>query len=116
MNKKHQQLINQKAPEVLRNRQHDSHTVLRGTHSNVLLRGLSATEVVLGEELSQLRLDAAQRLVLAVKQHHQVRHGEGLTHQHQQLPKEPCNNTHNQREATCVSPSLLVTYLKAPPG
>lgn len=45
---------------------------------------------VLGEELQQLRLDAAERLVLPVKQHHQVRHGEGLAHQHQQLSKKPC--------------------------
>lgn len=36
------------------------------TDSNVLISGLSAIEVVLGEELEQLRLDAAQRLVLAM--------------------------------------------------
>lgn len=54
-----------------------------GTYSDVLISGLSAVEVVLGEELGQLRLDAAQRLVLAVKQHHQVGHGESLANQHQ---------------------------------
>lgn len=43
-----------------------------GTDSNVLVGGLSAVQVVLGEELGQLRLDAAQRLVLTMKQHHQV--------------------------------------------
>lgn len=43
-----------------------------GTDSDVLIGGLSAVQVVLGEELGQLRLDAAQRLVLAMKQHHQV--------------------------------------------
>lgn len=46
--------------------------VLSGTDSDVLIGGLSAVEVVLSEELGQLGLDAAQRLVLAVKQHHQV--------------------------------------------
>lgn len=43
-----------------------------GTDSNVVISGLSAVEVVLGEELGQLWLDAAQRLVLTMKQHHQV--------------------------------------------
>lgn len=43
-----------------------------GTDSNVFVSGLSSVEVVLGEELGQLRLDAAQGLVLTVKQHHQV--------------------------------------------
>lgn len=62
--------------------------LVSGTDSNVLISGLSAVEVVLGEELGQLRLDAAQGLVLAMKQHHQVRHGERLTHQHQQLSKK----------------------------
>lgn len=60
-----------------------------GTDRDVLISGLSAVQVVLGEELQQLGLDAAERLVLPMKQHHQVRHGEGLTHQHQQLSKEP---------------------------
>lgn len=60
-----------------------------GTDRDVLIRGLSAVQVVLGEELQQLRLDAAERLVLPVEQHHQVRHGEGLAHQHQQLSEEP---------------------------
>lgn len=81
-----------------------------GTDGNVLVRGLSAAEVVLVEELGQQGLDAAQGLVLAVKQHHQVRHGERLAHQHQQLPKEPWEpqfhrqdrkesyKSHNQRE------------------
>jgi len=59
------------------------------TNSNVLIGGLSAVEVVLGEELGQLGLDAAQGLVLAVEQHHQVGHGERLAHQHQQLSKKP---------------------------
>lgn len=75
--------------------------LVSGTDSNVLIGGLSAVEVVLVEELGQLWLDAAQRLVLAMKQHHQVRHSESLTHQHQQLPKEPWTqdtkkNVHNQ--------------------
>ena len=60
------------------------------TYSNILVGGLSATEVVLGEELGQLRLDATKRLVLAVKKHHQVWHGERLAHQHQQLAEKPC--------------------------
>lgn len=60
-----------------------------GTDSDVLVCGLSAAEVVLGEELGQLGLDAAQRLVLAVQQQHQVRHGERLAHQNQQLSEEP---------------------------
>lgn len=62
---------------------------MSGTDSNVLVGGLSAIQIVLGEELGQLRLDAAERLVLAVEQHHQVRHGERLAHQHQQLPEKP---------------------------
>lgn len=75
--------------------------MVSGTDSNVLIGGLSAVEVVLVEELGQLWLDAAQRLVLTMKQHHQVGHGESLTHQHQQLPKEPWThdtkkNVHNQ--------------------
>lgn len=63
--------------------------LVSGTDSNVLIGGLSAVKVVLGEELGQLRLDAAQGLVLAMKQHHQVWHGESLAHQHQQLSKKP---------------------------
>lgn len=62
---------------------------MSGTNSNVLIGGLSAVEVVLGEELGQLRLDATQGLVLAMKQHYQVWHGECLAHQHQQLSKKP---------------------------
>lgn len=62
---------------------------MSATDRDVLIGGLSAVEVVLGEELGQLRLDAAERLVLAVEQHHQVGHGERLAHQHQQLSKEP---------------------------
>lgn len=58
-------------------------------HRDVLVRGLPAVQVVVGEELQQLRLDAAERLVLPVKQHHQVGHGERLAHQHQQLPEKP---------------------------
>lgn len=42
------------------------------TYSNVLIGGLPAVEVVLREELGQLRLDAPERLVLTVEQHHQV--------------------------------------------
>lgn len=53
---------------------------MSGTYSNVLVSGLSAIEVVLGEELGQLRLDAPQWLVLPMKQHDQVGHGEGLAH------------------------------------
>lgn len=59
------------------------------TDSDVLVGGLNAVQVVLGEELGQLRLDPAQGLVLTVQQHHQVRHGERLAHQHQQLSEEP---------------------------
>lgn len=50
------------------------------THSNVVVGGLAPVEVVLGEELRQLGLDAAQGLVLAVEQQDQVHHGEVLTH------------------------------------
>lgn len=46
--------------------------LLSGTNSNVFISGLSAVQVVLGEELRQLRLDAAQGLVLAMEQHHQI--------------------------------------------
>lgn len=42
------------------------------TDGDVLVGGLSAVQVVLGEELQQLRLDTAERLVLPVEQHHQV--------------------------------------------
>lgn len=45
---------------------------MSGTDSNVFISGLSAIQVVLGEELGELWLDAGQRLVLAMKQHHQV--------------------------------------------
>lgn len=62
--------------------------LVSGTDSNVFIGWLSAVEVVLGEELGQLRLDAAKGLVLAMKQHHQVWHGERLAHQHQQLSKK----------------------------
>lgn len=44
----------------------------RRTDGDVLVGGLSATEVVLGEELRQHGLDAAQRLVLSVEQHDQI--------------------------------------------
>lgn len=59
-----------------------------GTDGDVLIRRLSAIKVVLGEELEQLWLDTTERLMLPVKQHHQVWHGESLTHQHQQLSKK----------------------------
>lgn len=42
------------------------------TDRDVLISGLSAVQVVLGEELQQLGLDAAERLVVSVEQHHQV--------------------------------------------
>lgn len=58
------------------------------TYSNILVSGLSAIEVVLCEELGELRLDTTQRLVLAMKKHHQVWHGECLAHQHQQLSEK----------------------------
>ena len=61
-----------------------------GTDSDVVVGGLLVVEVAVGEEVGQLRLDAAQGLVLSVEQQDQVGHTEALEHQRQQLPKEPC--------------------------
>lgn len=47
-----------------------------------MVGGLSAIKVALREELGELRLNASQGLVLTMKQHHQVRHGECLAHEH----------------------------------
>lgn len=63
--------------------------MVRGTDSDVLVSGLSAIEVVLGEELGQLGLDAAQGMMLAMEECHQVWHRERLAHQRQQLSKKP---------------------------
>lgn len=60
------------------------------THSYVSISGLSTLEVVYSEEVSELGLDAAQRLGIPMKQQHHVHHGEVLTHQRQQVTKEPC--------------------------
>lgn len=83
--------------------------MVSGTDSNVLIGGLSAVEVVLVEELGQLWLDAAERLVLTMKQHHQVGHGESLTHQHQQLPKEPW--THDTKKKKMYTIKRETTYI-----
>lgn len=69
-----------------------STAIVCSTHGDVGVRGLSALEVVLGEELGELRLDAAQRLSVPVKQQHHVHHGEALTHQGEQVTEEPCQD------------------------
>lgn len=53
---------------------------LYSTYSNVSISGLSALKVVFSEEVSELGLDAAQRLGVPVKQQHHVHHREALTH------------------------------------
>lgn len=73
---------------------------LCSTYSYVSISGLSALEVVFGEEVSELGLDAAQRLGVPMKQQHHVHHGEALTHQGQQVTKEPF-----QDESQCISHS-----------
>lgn len=44
------------------------------------------------EKVSKLGLDATQRLGVPMKQQHHVHHGEALTHQGQQVTKEPCRD------------------------
>lgn len=65
---------------------------LYNTHSCVSISGLSALEVVYCEEVSELGLDAAQRLGIPMKQQHYVHHGEALAYQRQQVTKEPCRD------------------------
>lgn len=86
------------------------------THGDVGVGGLSTVQIVLGEELGQLRLNSAQRLVLAVEQQDQVQHGEVLTHQGEQVSEEPCtahqhtrpfNSHHLQRRENNLFPEEL---------
>ena len=58
-------------------------------HVDVGVGRLAALQVVLSEEGAELRLDAAEGLRVAVQQEHHVNHGEALTHQGQQVAKEP---------------------------
>lgn len=58
------------------------------TYGNVGLCGLTALQKMLNEELGELGLDTAQRLVLPVEQQHHVHHREVLTHQSQKIAEE----------------------------
>lgn len=79
---------------------------LYSTYSYVNISGLSALEVIFSEEVSELGLDAAQRLGVPMKQQHHVHHGEALTHQGQQVTKEPC-----QDESQFISVLITITIM-----
>lgn len=62
---------------------------LHSTHSYVGISGFLLLEIVFSEEVCELRPDASQRLGVPMKQQHHIHHRETLTHQGEQVPKEP---------------------------
>lgn len=66
-------------------------------HVDVGIGGLAALKVMLSEEGAELRLDAAEGLWVAVQQEYHVNHGEALTHQWEQVTKEPWTQTHTKQ-------------------
>lgn len=57
------------------------------------------------EEVSELGLDATQRLGIPMKQQYHVHHGEALTHQGQQVTKELCQD---ESQFTTTSITMIV--------